>query len=94
MSIDYNANTTTEILEKYLFEVMRESKLDAKYVAYNLEFTFGDKIHKDIYGFINFMESENENPEEIVIALVHDITGAMTHDTLMIPRVSEYGKHA
>lgn len=90
----YNAESTSIILEKYIDEVLKNNELDSKYVAYNLEFTFGQLIHRDIYGFVNYMVSENENPEDIAITLVHDVTGALNHDTLMIPRVSSYGEYA
>ena len=95
-----SARTTSEILTKYINDILEVNKIHSGYASYMLEFIFGEEIHTNILGFINFMESEKNksNPtttkHDIRTTLVHDLAGALKGDKLMLPRVSEYGKYA
>ena len=59
-----------------------------------LEFTFGEKIHKQIHGFINFAKNEKIEQHDIRFTLVHDLRGALRKDNLMMPRVSDYADYS
>ncbi len=95
-----SARTTSNILTKYINDILELHKLHSGYASYMLEFIFGEEIHTNISGFINFMESKenNDNPSttkhNIRTTLIHDLAGALNGDKLMLPRVSEYGKYA
>ena len=85
-------NTTT-ILTQYLGKELRSNELDAEYVSFLLEYVFGEGIHANIDGFIEFAKTDDDIFEgNIKGTLAHDVRGALSNDKLMIPRVSEYGK--
>lgn len=88
------AHNTADILETYINDILKSHELDAKFCAYKLEFTFGKKIHKMIDGFIRFAEQNEIDAHQIKATLCHDLGGGLNHDKLMMPRVSEYGKHS
>jgi hypothetical protein len=87
-----SAETTATHLSKFIGDILKSNKLDAKYCAYMLEFVFGKKIHKQVDGFITFAENPKNKVEdyEIAATLVHDLSGALQREEFMIPRVSEY----
>lgn len=85
---------TTEILITYIGDVLKRNDLNARFCAYNLEFTFGEEIHKAIDGFINFAKENDFDSHQISATLCHDLGGGLNHDKLMMPRVSEYGVYS
>ena len=88
------AENTAKHLSNYIGDILEQNELDAKFCAYMLEFVFGEKIHKNIDGFINFAKDENIEQHQIKVALAHDLGGALNRDKLMLPRVSEYGTYS
>jgi hypothetical protein len=88
------AENTANHLTNYIGDILKSNELDAKFCAYMLEFIFGEKIHKQIDGFINFAKDENIEQHEIQFALAHDLGGALRSDKLMLPRVSEYADYS
>jgi hypothetical protein len=85
---------TANHLTNYIGDILTSNELDAKFCAYMLEFTFGEKIHKQIDGFINFAKDEKIEQHEIRFALAHDLGGALRKDSLMMPRVSDYADYS
>jgi hypothetical protein len=88
------AEITANHLTNFIGDTLKSNELDANYCAYSLEFVFGEKIHKQIDGFINFAKNENIEQQEIQFTLIHDLGGALRKDKLMLPRVSEYADYS
>jgi hypothetical protein len=85
--------TTANHLTNYIPDVLEAYKLDAMYCAHSLEFTFGEKIHKQIDGFIRFAKDQGLEEHDIKATLCHDIGGGLNNDKMMLPRVSDYGSY-
>lgn len=89
-----NAQTTATHLLEYIPQQLADNGLDAKYVAYMMERTFGKEVHTNIDGFINFAKDDANGltTDDIVGTLCHDVSGGVNRDTMMLPRVSDYGQ--
>lgn len=89
-----NAQTTATHLLEYIPQQLADNGLNAKFVAYAMENTFGDTIHKNIDGFIAFALDEDNRLDihDIRATLCHDVGGGVNQDTMMLPRVSDYGQ--
>ena len=87
-------HNTADILETYINDILKGNDLDSKLCSKKLEFTFGKKIHQMIDGFIRFAEQNDVELHDIKATLVHDLSGGLNHDKMMLPRVSEYGKYS
>ena len=81
---------TTEILKKYIGDMLEKYEINIAHAVFSLEYTFGAKIHSNIQNFIEFAKENNINDDDIAITLAHDVGGALRNDTLMLPRVSGY----
>tara|TARA_R100000988_G_C3833748_1_gene87435 strand:+ start:121 stop:429 length:309 start_codon:yes stop_codon:yes gene_type:complete len=100
--MNYNAQSTSEHLNNHIHDQLTKNGLDALYLAYKMEFTFGEDIHSKVAGFVKFMNQEiKDNPKSkdtfihaIKATLLHDVGGALNNDKLMIPRVDAYGEYA
>lgn len=88
------SQNTADLLKEYLLDVLKRNKLNARFCAYSLEYTFGVEIHKQIDGFIAFATEPTNGlgADDIRATLCHDLGGALNQDTLMLPRVSEYSQ--
>lgn len=96
-------NARQDIIAKYLRVYLKDQlevrELDSRACAYQLQLVFGEKILKDIDGFIQFALREiggerQVGDSDIQITLAHDLGGALRNDTKMLPRVSDYGQYS
>ena len=85
---------TKENLENYIGDEIKRCNQDIFRSVCMLEHTFGYNIYRQIDGFINFAKANNISEFQIKTTLLHDLGGALNSDTLMLPRVSEYGDHS
>ena len=85
-----------EHLEQWISEELKENEISMDDALRALHRTFGEDIYYQIDGFIQFIETNPDmvSDEEIKVTLLHDITGAMREDKLMLPRVSDYGEYS
>ena len=89
-----NAENTAKILEKYLGEELKSVPVLPSFASYLMEYVFGENIHLQVDGFVNFCEKDDTITfDEIKVELSHDVGGALKQDKLMLPRVSHYEKY-
>jgi hypothetical protein len=84
---------TTKHLSVRIPEILEGYGLDPVYCSYMLERTFGEKIHKQIDGFIKFAEDNDLSIHDIKATLCHDLNGGLNKDDMMLPRVTEYADY-
>tara|TARA_R110000744_G_scaffold2360_1_gene9628 strand:- start:107 stop:466 length:360 start_codon:yes stop_codon:yes gene_type:complete len=86
-------------LKVYMKDMLEVRELDSEECAYQLKLVFGKQVFKDIDGFIEFSLREiggerQVSDSDIQYTLAHDLGGALRYDSLMLPRVSDYGKYS
>ena len=91
---NYRIKITKQHLENYLGDELKRCNQDIFLSVCMLEHTFGYNIFRQIDGFINFAKENNLSEFQIKTTLLHDVGGALNSDTLMLPRVSDYGKYS
>ena len=90
-----NAKNTANILKQYLTDELKIWGVIPEYTSYLLEYVFGNEIHNQMDGFIQFAKDDKSIDEmDIKITLAHDVGGALRNDKLMLPRVSGYAKYS
>lgn len=92
-------NLIAKYIRVYLKDQLEVRELNSDDCAYQLKLVFGEQIFKDIDGFIEFSLREiggerQVSDSDIQITLAHDLGGALRHDELMMPRVSDYGQYS
>ena len=92
-------NIIAKYLRVYMKDMLEVRELDPHACAYQLQLVFGEKILRDIDGFIEFSLREiggerQVSDSDIQVTLAHDLGGALRYDTKMLPRVSDYGQYS
>lgn len=90
------ADYTREHLEQWIGEEIKANDIKMEDILFALFATFGEEIHEQIDGFIQYAESYPDiiSEEQIKHTLLHDVGGALRNDKLMLPRVSDYGEYS
>ena len=97
--IQIRQNIIAKYLRVYMKDMLEVRELDPHACAYQLQLVFGEKILRDIDGFIEYgtrIYGDGErmfSDSDIQITLAHDLGGALRHDTKMLPRVYGYGQY-
>ena len=77
-----NKSTTAKHLSERIPEILKSYGLNPTYCSLVLERTFGEKIHKQIDGFIRFSEDNDLEEDAIKSTLCHDLRGDRDWETI------------
>tara|TARA_R110002020_G_scaffold56171_7_gene155676 strand:- start:7037 stop:7486 length:450 start_codon:yes stop_codon:yes gene_type:complete len=97
-------NERKRIIAKYISIYLKDNleardNLDPHICAYQVELVFGEKILRDIDGFIEFgtrVYGDGErmfSDSDIQCVLAHDVGAALRYDTKVLPKVHGYGQY-
>ena len=93
---DAPSERVAAIIEQYLPDFPIKGKGVGHLIALRLLEAFGENIHEDILGFVEYMQDRDDGQNVIATTLAHDAGGALAiHEKVpgakwMVPRVDGY----